>query len=441
MLPGIATAAEPTWRWTAPIVLEQPAAFVVLPLPASTYARSERPDLADLRLLDAQGRRVPFAFLPPAAQPVPLTRPAALYPLPGQRDADGDWASPLTVQVHRGEVRVHPATTTAKRAGSAVLPGWLVDLGPREADTPRALALRFAWSGPATFTAPYALQTSDDLRDWHPAAGGQLMALQSATGPLRQAEAPRPTGSGRFVRLLWSDPASAPALTEARPVFAVDEAPSADPPVTLTITPATPPADASRGAVCFDLGGPLPVSRLDVDPGPPPRVLPLRIEGREAAGRPWRAVAQGVSYRLARDGRTIASPPLAATVALRHLCVVPDERAAAPDGALKLTLQVHLPRLVFAQQGTPPFTLRAGAADAPPGALPASTLVPMLEAQRPQFGRATLGDWAEDAAAVQARAAGQRQAAWRRWALWAVLLGGVALLGAMVWRLARAPRR
>jgi hypothetical protein len=147
-----------------------------------------------------------------------------------------------------------------------------------------------------------------------------------------------------------------------------------------------------------------------------------------------------VSYRLEQEGRTVASPPLVATVALRHLCVVPDERAGAVEGTLKLTLQVHLPRLVFAQQGTPPFTLRAGAADAPPGALPASTLVPMLETQRPHFGHATLGDWAEDAAAVQARAAEQRQATWRRWALWAVLLGGVAVLGAMVWRLARPLR-
>jgi hypothetical protein len=432
-----AQAAAPTWRWQAPVAVQRPGSFVELPLSAATYAHSEQPDLGDLRLLDAAGQRVPFAFLPPAPRPLPAAAPAALYPLPRQRRADGDWVSPLTLQLHGGELRVQPR---AAQAVPADTPGWLVDLGPARTDAPRPTALQLAWDGGATFTAPYELETSDDLRHWQPAGSGQLMALQSNTGPLTQAQVPLPDGVPRFVRLLWQEPATAPRLRSAQPQFAAQDGPASYPPIALTFKPVPTLADASPGALCVDLGGPLPVSAIDVDPGPAPQVLPLRIEGRAAAGQPWQPVARGVSYRLQRDNGPVASPPLQAQVALRHLCVVPDARAAAPSPArLRLTLQVHLPRLVFAAQGQPPYTLQTGAPDAPPGALPAATLVPALATERARLGQATLGDWAEDAAVARARDSARQRATWRRWLLWGVLLAGVAGLGGMVWRLARKP--
>lgn len=431
-----AWAAEPLWRWQAPVVLDHPAAFVVLPLPASSFARSEMPALADLRLLDAQGQRVPFAFLPPAPQPPVQAAPLRLFPLPPQREGGGDaGTAPLTVEIDRAQVRVQPAAPTrrGRGRGEGVSPGWLVDLSPA---TAVVTALRFSWSGPVTFAAPYTLETSDNLTDWQPAGGGQLMSLQSDGGLLTQAEAPLPDRPARYVRLRWADPLEAPVLTQALPVHAGPEAPADEPPATLIFSPTPALPGAPAGAVCFDLGGLLPVNRVDIDPGPAPRVLPLRLEGRSDAGQPWQAVAQGVSYRIERDGQRITSPALPVTGTWRHLCVLPDERAGAA-GALKLTVQVHPPRLVFAQQGTAPYTLHVGAAGVNAGAMPASQLVPMLEAERPRFGHATLGPWSEDATAVIGRAAQQRKAMWQRGALWAVLLVGVGVLGAMVWRLAR----
>ena len=56
-------AEEPAFRYAAPITVSSPGAFVQLPLPATAYGRSASANLADLRIVDARGERVPFAVL------------------------------------------------------------------------------------------------------------------------------------------------------------------------------------------------------------------------------------------------------------------------------------------------------------------------------------------------------------------------------------------
>lgn len=447
---GAATAAEPAYRYRAPITVQQPGAFVQLPLPASTYAHGVQAGLADLRLVDARGERVPFAFLPPPpqAEPLPAARDALLYALPRQRAASGEWQLPLTVQVQGHEIRVQPAAPPGPSQAQANPPGWLIDLGAppappagTAAPSPHPRALVLAWSGPADFSAAYDLQTSTDLRHWAAADSGQLLALTAPTGPLTQPKVPLPAETARFVRLLWRDPSTAPQLTGARLVFEPLPGTAQDAPSWLEIAPSAAQKEAgssNRDGFVFDLGGPVPVTQFDLGMGPGTRVLPLQIEGRAATDQPWLPLAQGVVYRLERAGQVSRSPPLPLSTSVRYLRVLPDERAATPPReAVRLRVQVRLPRLVFAAQGQPPFTLLAGSPAAKAGALPVTALVPALDDERAQFGRALVGPWVEEPAVAQAIDAAQQRAAWRPWLLWAVLLAGVAALGAMVWRLKR----
>src|SRR4051812_43391067 len=60
-----AGAEEPALRWHAPIEIRTPAPFVQLPLTVEVYEHSESSGLADLRVVDARGARVPYAVLPP----------------------------------------------------------------------------------------------------------------------------------------------------------------------------------------------------------------------------------------------------------------------------------------------------------------------------------------------------------------------------------------
>lgn len=71
------------------------------------------------------------------------------------------------------------------------------------------------------------------------------------------------------------------------------------------------------------------------------------------------------------------------------------------DPQTRLVVQARLASLAFASQGVAPCTLLAGASDALASALPANTLAPALEDERPRFGKTTLGEWSEVAAVAR----------------------------------------
>jgi len=446
---------EPAFRWRAPLEVKQAAPFVQLSVPVAVYAHSEIAGLGDVRVVDARGERVPFAWVDARteARTDERRREARLYPLPARPAADGTWPAPVEIAIDRDRVQVRSARTaprapTAGSVAGARPGGWVVDLGERRSDEPAARWLRLRWSGPLEFTAAYSLESSDDLRAWHVAPGGQLMALSSPAGPLTQPNVALPSAPGRYLRLVWADPAEAPALTGAEGVVDERRRVSLDPPTEVVVgamAGAADPAERSsppRGALAFDLGGILPLVRVDLRFAAGTHVAPVRLQGRDRSGERWRDLGQGVFYRLERDGVATTSPPLEIQQSVRFVRVVPDERAAALDARdTRLAVEAQLGRLVFANQGTAPFALLAGAPQARPAALPASTLVPDLAAERARFGVATLGAWEEEAQVARRREAERREAQWRPRLLWAVLLAGVAVLGFMVWRLARSPAR
>ncbi len=438
-----APAAEPALRWSAPINVQQNAAFVTLPLPASAYGRSLAAGLADLRVVDADGQRVPHAWLPPReAELQEAPRQATAYPLPRRAAAGAPLASPVEVLVQGDSLRVRRlGGHTAVSTPDTTSPGWLFDLGERKPDQPVPQLLRLAWSGPAEFGAAFDIDTSDTLREWRSAGSAQVMALASPAGALVQRDVPLPPNAPRFVRLVWRDTATAPQLTGAQAIHVQQTAGELETPETLTIKPSPEPAGKTPpppSALHFDLGGSLPLRAVDLQLPATTRVAPVRLQARQRSDDAWRDWGSWVFYRLDRNGTTSPSPPFTLQTTARYLRVLPDERAGALDPAsTQLVVKVHPAKLVFATQGQAPYRVMAGAPDAPNGALPIATLVPQLNEERARLGSAQLGAWTEVTAVAQQAAAAERQAALRPWLLWAVLLAGVAGLGTMVWKLAR----
>ena len=455
---GTATAAdEPARRYAAPIVVEADAPLLRLALPLSAYAHSLRPRVADLRVVDADGAPVPFALLPPRADAVEQTesqRPVALYALPARPGAGGEWTSPLEVRVQGDRISVtrRGGPVASSNATKSPPGGWLFDLGAPVRDAPVPHALRLAWNAPVEFSAAFALQTSADLREWRGAGGGQLLALAAPAVPsaatptatiaaaLTQPLALLPAHVQRFVRLVWADPANAPALTGAQAVSQRPRSTPLDPPAQWTATPLPARADSTdpldRRALEFDFGGVLPLVDIDLQMGPGTRIAPVRVQGRERAELPWRELGAAVFYRFEGVDANTASPALPLRTELRHLRLLADPRTPLPDREqAKLTVRADLASIVFARQGRAPYRLQTGAEQVMPAALPLATLVPRLDEERARFGRASLGPWSEDAGAARAAESARRMTQWRPWLLWAVLLAGVAGLGFMVWRL------
>lgn len=450
--PTLCTAAttEPTpYRHAAPIEIVKRAPFIEVALPPAAYAHTLQGDLRDLRIVDARGERVPFALLAPGAAPAPSeqVREATLYPLPPRPVGATTWPLPVevTVEGDRISVRHSGAPVAASAAAVREAPGWLIDMGEeRSGDAlPRRLQLR--WSGPAEFSAAYAIETSADLRNWRAGPGGQLMALQSASGALTQPIVALPDAAGRFVRLTWLDPAAAPLLAGATAYAPAHGLVAAAGASELGFAPSAEPASArstandARGALHFDLGGDLPLVDIDLRFATGTHVAPVRVQGRNRAADPWQEFGGGVFYRLEREGTVAESPAVAIAAHARFLRIVPDERAAALDAQqTRLVVHARLASLVFAASGEAPFRLLAGSLDAAAGALPATTLVPLLEEERSRFGRATLGAFGEAPEVAVAVERAEREARLRPWLLWGVLVVGVLGLGVLVWRLARS---
>ena len=448
LLAGVAARAEEAaYRFRAPIAVTTPAAFVQLPLPASAYGRAQQAGLQDLLILDAKDERVPFAVLAPRAAQVrnnEQERDAVLYPLPAKPARDGAWASPIEVSVVGDNISVKRLGRGTVGGGNAVSGGWLIDLGEKKRDEPAPLSLRMAWSGPSEFSAAYRFESSDDLRAWRGGGAGQLLAFNGASGALTQPAISLPANTGRFVRLIWADAATAPTVTSAKAIAATQSSVAIDPPTEIVFAASAAPVgktaadEAALRALYFDLGGALPIVQIDLRLPPGTRVAPVRVQGRAQDSEAWRDLASTVFYRLERGSEVSVSPPLPLHASVRWLRLLPDARAAALDAAqTQLVVQAQLASLVFASQGQAPYALLAGSPKAGNAALPVATLVPSLDSERARFGRAALAEWSEVSAVAQAAAQQQQRAALRPWLLWAVLLAGVGGLAFMVWKLTR----
>src|SRR5688500_16929582 len=134
---GPVSAAEPAFRYSAPITVGAAAPFVQIALPPSAYAHVLQPDLRDLRVVDARGERVPYSLLGARSeeQTTEQVKPATLYPLPARPAANGSWPSPVEVVVEGDRIRVRKAPNRVEPGGSrptaARSGGWLIDLGER----------------------------------------------------------------------------------------------------------------------------------------------------------------------------------------------------------------------------------------------------------------------------------------------------------------------
>jgi len=164
----VATAAhaEPApYRYQAPIAVEAPAPFVQMALPVAAYGHVEQDDLRDLRIVDAKGERVPFAFLPPLAtvQLSEQVREASLYPLPARPTADAVWPSPVEVVVEGDRIRV-------RRRG-----------GPDSTVSDFPAWSPISWSPDARFIAAGRVNKRDESRGIYliPLSGGVPRAIET----------------------------------------------------------------------------------------------------------------------------------------------------------------------------------------------------------------------------------------------------------------------
>ena len=314
-----------SWSQRQEFALEA-AGLVKLALPAETLDLA-RPDLADLRVLDAAGHEIPYA----------LVRPAGFRPMT---------TAPL---------RFHAELTD----NTTVL--------TLETGTTQPLVAVTVATPPTEFIKPVRIELSADGRTWETVADAVPLFRQNGAEQLTLALPHRPAA---WVRLTLDDHRSAPVAVTAATLLAGEIRPAASEPVAVRI--AARDELPGETVLTLDLGAAhLPLTSLSLDAGDPLFTRTVTITRRELQEDSVveRPLARGTIYRVALDGLAPAAQltlPVNFTTLTRELIVHIDNGDSPPLALTGLHGKRQSVSIVFNALAPGSYTLLTGQPHASP---------------------------------------------------------------------------
>lgn len=404
-----------------------------LELPLAVQLNARQADLSDVRVFNAAGEPQAYALSRQASQRTESREVTDVkwFPLYA---ADTQATLPGVVMKTTAEgtlVEIKPST--AAKPGKQVLRGWVLDASKIKAPLQQ---LSLDWSREQEGFQRFSIEASDDLQHWQSWGDGQVARLSFADERVEQHDVSLPGQSARYLRLVWKGQA-APLLTSAK----LASATSNSLPLPLVWSPPLSGTRLKAGEYSWKLPAGLSVERLRIELKQPNTLAPVTLAGRRDSNQAWQPLSNGLLYRLTQNGQDVVQDELqlpGQTVTELKLQV--DERGGGLGAeAPALHFAVRATQLVFLARGEPPFTLALGNASAKAANLPLSTLIPDYTAERLNtLGQAKVaGAVAVTSPAVAATVDSGTN--WKKLGLWAVLLLGVAALGAMAYSLLRKP--
>jgi len=416
-----------------PLAVSADKAFQRIELPDSVYDGAGRPDLGDLRVFNADGGLVPYAFMP---RPAPVVagaprRMLAFFPL--TVDTTRPEAGNLSISVRRDaagttvDVRSRDGTPVS---GTRVV-GYLIDAG---ADAMPLAALMLPLPAGASVNARLRIDASDDLDRWRTVvADAPLLSLEFNGRRLTRDRIELPPLQARYLRITW--------LGAAGPELTAIEGAVGDRIIERPRRVRRAPGTADGEAFAFDLGAALPVDRLTLELPEVNTVAPIVWEARVAAQDPWRYVGTAVAYRLRGDaGETVDAGYALPATTIRYVRARLDPKAGGVGAAPPTVAAGWYPQeIVFAARGNEPFELAYGRRTAAPVALSMATLVPGYVPGKPLPDNVGTAALSATPSAIN-RSALSEPLDVKRALLWGTLVAASLLLGYMALRLSRQMR-
>jgi hypothetical protein len=410
-------------------------------LSAPVYRATAQRGLGDLRVVNATGEFVPFAFAPREPQRAAAeTRTLKLFPLHGDEARTIDGLSLRAERSAAGTV-VKIDSTEAPRGSPRKLLGYVAELP----ELPRPMqALTFDWEAKEGFTGTVRIEVSEDLRRWTAVAPrAPVIQLEHAGERLERKRVEVRASSPGYLRVSF---VGVPADFMLKGI-ACELAAERPEPVRESFAVAGTQVAAKKNDYQFDTVGSFPVDRIRFALPQANTIAPVHVLTRDRPEDSWRPLVAATVYRLSRDGGEIVSPDIAvAPTTDRYWLLRVDARSGglgAGDVQLVASWQSH--EIVFAARGAAPFALLVGSKTASGTALPIATVLPGYRDGEPvPAGVARLGELganssaarkAEDPIASARAFAGSAEG--RKWILWTVLVAGVLFLIWMATRLMR----
>jgi hypothetical protein len=416
------------------LTTESAGPFHRVELPAAVYEGVAQRDLDDLRVFNADGALVPFAWVPRAAAPRER-KPAVVLPLfPLYIDRSrGDVAGlNLSLVRSRTATSINIATADGQPVAGPTLGGYVLDATAVEEPL---TALAFALPATGASTMRLRIDASDDLATWRPVvADGTLVNLEYAGRRLFRDRIEFAPTKAKYLRLSWPAHQPVHAFSSVSGEFA-DRAVA----MPRQWRGVSGSAAAQRdGDYEYDLAGAFPVDRIAIELPERNSVVPAQLLARATSKEAWQPVAATVFYRLQQPGGEVTNEPVAvAGTGQRYWLLRVDPRSGGLAGVAPRIIAGWQPHdLVFAARGAAPFVLAWGNRTATPGAFPIATLVPGYDSTRGL--PADIGDTrAGPPITLGGKQRLREPIDAKRWLLWASLALGALLLGWMAFRLAK----
>lgn len=445
LAPGLAVAQEQPsdYRFSARLQVDGAGSHYRFAVPPAAYRGTERGDLGDVRVFNAAGEPVPYAFADRDAKPVaPPVKAVNIFPLHGDQTTGLEGTTVRVERTGSGTV-VNVSVAGASSDARRTLLGYILDAA--ELKSPQQ-ALLLHWKTSQGFSARARVEGSGDLKTWRTlAADAPLLHLEHGGARLERRRVELGGVHVPYLRLSFSGVPGDFALTGAELELRPDNPQPLRDWLSLAATQGKEP-----GELLFDAAGHFPVDRVRLHLPQPNTVARVQLLTRRQAGEKWRPVASATAYRLAREGGDdIVSPDMVMPPVLdRYWMVRVDQRGGGVGaGALRMDVGWVPHEVVFVARGEAPFLLAYGNRKAKSGALPMGTVLPRQgERQLTQARYASVGEvsgaappspslFAEPGRFLD-HLADNREL--KKWLLWGALVIGVVLLAGMAFRLLRS---
>lgn len=398
LLGGSALAEEPPpltpsdFAHGRQLELARPGALQSALLDRHVYAGSVESGLADLRVFNRAGEPVPHAIRSlitpeddaPRRVVLPLFRLEASAPAPTRAIESGPGLYEIDAEIDASGaiVRVRPAPQSVMQDASppgaeppAPPSGYLLDASQLERGIV-ALELSLAADG-AEFVTRLRVEGSDDLAHFRRLTKRAAVArLAQAGHRIERTRIELPSSHDDYIRISWPKGQHPIALTAVR--AELDREPA--PPPRQHAEIAGRPIQDEPGAHLFDLGGALPIDRIQLALPQRNSLAEIELYSGNAEGGPWMRRHQSLVYSLEApdaSGEVLRNPPIPWPVR-RHRyfkLVVSPKGGGLGAGTPLLEVAWRPEQLIFIARGEAPFTLAYGRAGAPGTRFAASNLL------------------------------------------------------------------
>ncbi len=439
---AIADAPVPD-RFARGMVLETDgsSAFFSLELPPGVYRGTVRNDLGDIRVFNGADETVPHSIKKPDLETISLHPPETVpfFPIFGGRQAPGTPdGEKVSLQINTAEdgtiinVQTGQEQAAAKRLQAVLLDLSRVDTAPAE--------LVLEWeNGAENFVTAVSVDGSRDLTHWKPLVYRAGLAEQHFSGHtlFKNRIILPPQHLFEYLRINW--PFDAPELALAK-VTAIFPETDAGPDRQWCRIEGTRLSEDDLVAYEFDTNGGFPVDRMNLVLPEKNSLVRAVIQSRPDPRSKWRLRKKGLFYNLSVDATLISNDVVSISPVQDRYWRIEVASGAGGLGRHSPQLEIGwIPhRLLFLARGEGPFTLAYGSARTGPVDTSVENVLHEIEAgeKTAMIGKAATGEELV-LGGPAALETSRLPVSWKTWVLWSVLVGGVAVLGFLTFRLYR----